>query len=381
MKKIIYLFVFIFITISANAQSPEKMTYQAVIRNATNNLVVSSPVGMQISILQGSPTGTAVYVETHTPTTNANGLATLEIGGGSIVSGTFSSIDWSNGPYFIKTETDPTGGTTYTITGTNQLLSVPYALFAKTAASATEVDGDVTNEIQNIDEVLTEGNNAAGNSINNVSQLTIGSTTPTPSSSLDVNTTNGAVVLPRLTTVQRDALTPTEGMIIYNTTESKFQGYAAGTGIITQIDTGASPIPRSIVNGFWIMHQSITASVTSSITTVTILTDVGSNSAGVLEILSGDGTGGSVLHTQPITYTGCGTGICQTEITLSSPFPITTGTPYTFKFSVNSGGFSTYTNGTNPYAGGQVYQNTTPIPTEDMFIILSGSAFGWVDLH
>jgi len=115
---------------AAFAQAPQKMSYQAVIRNASNALIDNQSVGMQISVLQGSSTGTPVYVETQTPTTNANGLANLEIGTGTIVSGTFASIDWSTGTYYIKTETDPTGGTSYTITGASQLLSVPYALYA-----------------------------------------------------------------------------------------------------------------------------------------------------------------------------------------------------------------------------------------------------------
>ena len=119
------------------AQAPEKMSYQAVVRNTTNNLVTNQPVGMQISILQGSATGTAVYVETQTPTSNANGLVSLEIGGGTVVSGNMATINWANGPYFIKTETDPTGGSSYTITGTSQLLSAPYALYAKTSGSST----------------------------------------------------------------------------------------------------------------------------------------------------------------------------------------------------------------------------------------------------
>jgi hypothetical protein len=85
---------------------------------------------MRISVLQGSPTGTAVYVETQTLSTNANGLVSLEIGTGTIVTGTFAGINWATGPYFIKTETDPTGGTAYTIAGTNELMSVPYALFS-----------------------------------------------------------------------------------------------------------------------------------------------------------------------------------------------------------------------------------------------------------
>ncbi len=112
------------------AQAPQKMSYQGVIRDGSNALVTTTAVGMQISILQGSANGTAVYAETQIPTTNTNGLVSIEIGGGTVVSGNFSTIDWANGPYFIKTETDPAGGANYTITGTSQLLSVPYAMYA-----------------------------------------------------------------------------------------------------------------------------------------------------------------------------------------------------------------------------------------------------------
>jgi hypothetical protein len=134
MKKLYTILAAVLVTASTFAQSPEKMSYQAVVRDSGDNLVTSQVVGMRISILQGT---TAVYVETQTPTTNVNGLVTLEIGGSSatVVSGTFSTIDWSTGTYFIKTETDPTGDTTYTITGTSQLLSVPYALQSKTATT------------------------------------------------------------------------------------------------------------------------------------------------------------------------------------------------------------------------------------------------------
>jgi len=133
MRKIYTIAVALFITVSVWAQSPQKMSYQAVIRNSSNQLVANQKVGMQITILQGSATGTEVYSETQTPTTNANGLVSIEIGGGT----GFSSIDWSTGSYFIKTETDPTGGNAYTITGASQLLSVPYALYAKTSGSST----------------------------------------------------------------------------------------------------------------------------------------------------------------------------------------------------------------------------------------------------
>jgi hypothetical protein len=134
MRKLITIYAAVLLTANVFAQSPQKMSYQAVIRNSSNTLIINKDIAMQTSILQGSISGTAVYVETQTPTTNANGLVSIEIGGGTVVSGNFSTINWANGPYFVKTETDPdgvTGGISYTITGTSQLLSVPYALFAK----------------------------------------------------------------------------------------------------------------------------------------------------------------------------------------------------------------------------------------------------------
>jgi hypothetical protein len=138
MKRILLsFFAFIFIFLNSYAQAPEKMTYQAIIRDAGNNVLASTTVGMKISILKGSTSGTVVYTETQTPSTNINGLVTIEIGDGSGF-----AINWSNDSYFIKTETDPSGGTNYTITGTMQLLSVPYALHAKTADAVTAISLD-----------------------------------------------------------------------------------------------------------------------------------------------------------------------------------------------------------------------------------------------
>jgi len=137
MKKIFTILVTVFLTAIVFAQVPEKMSYQAVIRNSSDVLVSNTQIGMQISILQGSASGAAVYVETQSLTTNANGLVSVEIGAGTIVIGNFATIDWANGPYFIKTETDLAGGINYTITGTSQLLSVPYAFHAKTAEIVT----------------------------------------------------------------------------------------------------------------------------------------------------------------------------------------------------------------------------------------------------
>lgn len=144
MKTISKLFLLcsFFFYLNTNAQAPEKMSYQAVIRDASNNLVSNHTVGMKISLLQGSATGTVQYVETQTPTTNVNGLASVEVGAGTLVSGTVSVIDWGTSNWFIKTEIDPTGGTNYTITSTSQLLSVPFALYSKWSDKTKAVDGD-----------------------------------------------------------------------------------------------------------------------------------------------------------------------------------------------------------------------------------------------
>lgn len=134
MKKLFSLIATIAFFSSIFAQSPVKMSYQAIIRNNSNNLVTSVPVGMKISILQGSAEGTVVYAETQSPESNSIGMVSIEIGTGT-TSDDFSAIDWSSGPYYIKTETDPNGGANYTIIGTSQILSVPYALYSETAGN------------------------------------------------------------------------------------------------------------------------------------------------------------------------------------------------------------------------------------------------------
>ena len=140
MKKLITLTIMALAVATLMAQAPEKFNYQAVVRNSSNALVTNAQVGVRVSILQGSSSGSAVYVETQTATTNANGLMTVEIGGGNAQQGTFANIDWANAPYFLKTETDPNGGSNYSVTTTQQLMSVPYALYAKEAGDVVAAD-------------------------------------------------------------------------------------------------------------------------------------------------------------------------------------------------------------------------------------------------
>ena len=145
MKRIFTLLALVALTLSVLAQSPDLMSYQAVLRDAQDHLLQNQAVAVQISILQGAPNGTAVYTEVHSLNTNDNGLISLMIGDG-VTSDDFSTIDWGSGPYYLKTETDPAGGSNYTITSTTQLVSVPYAKYADEAGNAFSGNyGDLAN--------------------------------------------------------------------------------------------------------------------------------------------------------------------------------------------------------------------------------------------
>lgn len=139
MKKLLSFLIFVTTAVMVLAQAPRKLSYQAVVRNAQGKLVQNTNVGIRFSILQGSPTGQVVYSETQDALTNVNGLVSVEVGSGN-ATGSFDSINWAEGPYYLKSETDPAGGTSYSISGVSQLLSVPYALYAEKA----NVDGSET---------------------------------------------------------------------------------------------------------------------------------------------------------------------------------------------------------------------------------------------
>ena len=133
MKKIILLLTSMFtFFLFAHSQSPQAFKYQAVARDGSGNILANQSVSLKISILQGTPTGSIAYSETHNVTTDIRGLINLDIGKGTPVSGTFSSVKWGTDEFFLKLEMDPAGGTTYQALGTSQMLSVPYALHATT---------------------------------------------------------------------------------------------------------------------------------------------------------------------------------------------------------------------------------------------------------
>ena len=239
MKNLYPLLILLFLSLSIYAQSPDKMSYQAVVRDANNTLVANQTVGMQISILQSTITGTVVYTETHSVDTNINGLVSLEIGNGSS-SDNFSEIDWSAGPYFIKTETDPTGGSSYTITGTSQLMSVPFALYATTSGSSQTNATNITNNTTAIETnttaielntakvgITTEQSNAI-----TANTAKVGYTEAAVSANTDVVANTAKV---GITTEQSDAITANTAKVGITTNQSDaITANTAKVGITTE---------------------------------------------------------------------------------------------------------------------------------------------------
>jgi len=246
MKKTVILFIIL--TVSsvcmfkkrAIAQIPQKFSYQAVVRNSNGQLITNAQISLLISILQGTADGTSVYSEIHTPVTNTNGLVSIEVGGGIIVSGDFPNIDWSNGPYFMKSEVDPEGGTNYTISAISQLLSVPYAFYSKTADSITGI-------VNETDPVYSSWDKSSGISIKESQITDLGSyieteTDPGFTANFDLTNAGKGNILRYngnkfvissdtdiLSTEEIVGLTPETGYSVFNRTENIYQIYT-GTG-------------------------------------------------------------------------------------------------------------------------------------------------------
>lgn len=155
MKRIYYILFTLTLSLSVFSQVPDRISYQAVIRNNSGELVTGFEIGLRISILKSAEDTIPAYSETLTPLSNQNGLISIEIGSGTPVKGLFPDIDWSAGPWFIKTEADPEGGNNYTISGVSQILTVPYAIHSRTAEN-------LTGDLPESDPLFSEWDKSAG---------------------------------------------------------------------------------------------------------------------------------------------------------------------------------------------------------------------------
>ena len=141
-NKLIFFGLMLFIASLAKAQVPQGIPYQAVTRNAQGQPLASTNVKVRFSILDSIVTGTAIYVETHSLTTSSLGLFTSNVGTGTASSGIFNNINWGQNFKFLKVEIDTTAsGNNYIVLGTQQMMSVPYALYAREASSISGGSG------------------------------------------------------------------------------------------------------------------------------------------------------------------------------------------------------------------------------------------------
>eukprot|EP01133_Synstelium_polycarpum_P010054 gene10054-11728_t len=223
MKKVTstLLLFFLFVLVSF-AQTPQKINYQAVIRDASGQPVLNQAVGLRLTVQTG-PAGPALYTETQTPTTNAFGLTNLQIGTGTVVTGTFASIPWGTGNKFLKIEADLAGGTSYATIGTVELISVPYALNA-----ATSSDNQWALSTGNI----VNNNNAS------VGITNIPGNLPAADAILDISATGKGVLIPRVANATA-ITTPSDGLLVYQTGGTKGFYFSKG-GVWTKLSDAAS---------------------------------------------------------------------------------------------------------------------------------------------
>jgi hypothetical protein len=156
MKKLILFLTFSFTILNfVQAQiPPNAFNYSAVARNAAGQPIATATIGIQITILKTSPTGASQYSENHFVNTDAYGLFNLVIGAGAVQGGSMATIDWSNDNYYLKVGMDAAGGTNFLTMGTTQLLSVPYALYAKNAGSVSGGTGITITSVSSAGDTL-----------------------------------------------------------------------------------------------------------------------------------------------------------------------------------------------------------------------------------
>ena len=341
MKKLLLLLSIINYSLLINncfAQTPNAIPYQAVARNAAGNIIASQPVSLRVSIHDGTAAGTVVYSETHNPTTTSLGLFNVNIGSGTVITGILAAVNWGNGAKFIQVEMDAAGGTTYVDMGTTQFNSVPYALYAGNAGQWTTSGNDIYNS--------------------NSGRVGIGTSTPESSAVLDINSTTGALLVPRLTTAQRDALLyPKPGLLIHNTSTNSMQSYVdPGTGTVSQ-DQGHNVGNGLVCNSS--MAQSFKPGISGKLYNVSVnfyrTYEQPMINGITLNIREGEGIGGTILSSQFIPVNNLQT------FTITQPPFLLAGNSYTMEFTGScSNQISIERANTNAYANGTAYYNGFP---------------------
>ena len=360
MKKLFLILTIFFYQLSiinCFAQAPNAIPYQGVARNASGNILATQPIGLRVSIHDGTAAGTVVFSETHSITTTVLGLFNINIGMGAPVAGILAAVNWGSGAKFIQVEMDAMGGTTYVDMGTTQLMSVPYALFAGSSGQWT----------------------TSGNNIYNINsgRVGIGTSLPDNSAALDINSVTGSLLVPRMTTAQRNALVyPKPGMIIHNTSSNSMQSYIdPGTTTVTQDQAqyqGSSLICGSSI------AQSFKPGISGKLTQIEVYfynPDPQPMINGVtLNIREGAGIGGNIISTQFIPVP------LSSPINIAQPPTLLTGNSYTMEFTGSCSNHIYIEKKINAtYANGYLYTSGLINSFDDLHFItyMVNQSLGW----
>lgn len=149
MKTLFSIAVLLFVVVQFGTAQPDSFNYQTVVRNNAGAPLTEQEVSFRMSVREGADNGSIVYQETHNVETNSNGLVNFRIGEGDS-SDSFSSVSWGEDTYYLQVEIDPDGGSSFENLGTSELVSVPYAMHARTAQEVDDADADPSNELQNL---------------------------------------------------------------------------------------------------------------------------------------------------------------------------------------------------------------------------------------
>jgi hypothetical protein len=250
MKKSYFILVALLITAITFAQAPEGFNYQALARDSAGDIIVNTTIAVKFDLRETTVAGSIIYTETHNPTTNENGVFNLVVGQGTTIFGVFNTIDWSTDAHFLEVSIDPANGIAFTSLGTTQLLSVPYALHAKTAESVSGISG-TTNFVTKSIDGITLGNSQI---LDNGTNVGIGTNSPNVSAALDVESTTLGFLPPRMTRAEMTAIaSPEEGLTVYcNDCPPKSLYFFNGTDYIAAVDGTviSIPSPYAVIGDF-----------------------------------------------------------------------------------------------------------------------------------
>ena len=363
------IILFLLLPIFAFSQAPQKINFQSILRNSSGEVVANKSVSLKISILSGSISGSSVYSEIHTKTTDISGLISLQIGNGTVLSGVFANIGWGNAPHFIKLEVDFSGGNNYVLLGTQELMSVPYALYAsKTDTSSLNLTSRLATKLNGTDTAFLS------NRINtklNIADFPLGTTL---GNIQYWNGTNWVNLAPGL---------PGQSLIITATGIPSWSGAAYPTLTTSSVSSITS---TSVNGGGNISSDGGTAVSARGLVYATTSNPTLSNT--ILTIGSGTGSfSGSITGLTPnTTYyvrayatnsagTGYGNEITFQTLPIAVPTLITTEASGITQTTVTSGGTISNDGGATVTERGIVYGTSTN-PTTSNTKVTSGSGTG-----